>query len=89
MKEQKLAVALRYAQSMPAPRITAAGRGAVANRIVELANEHGVPVVIEPGLAKLLVKQPVDAEIPEELYGAVAAILAYLYRLEQEVKRVT
>lgn len=89
MTEQKLAVALRYAPSMVAPQITASGRGAVARRIMTLANQYGVPIVEEPVLARLLVKQPVGAEIPEELYGAIATILAYLYRLDDEAKRVT
>ncbi|HHW99387.1 MAG TPA: type III secretion protein [Firmicutes bacterium] len=84
-KERQLAVALEYNRDLPAPRITASGQGEIAKRIIALAEEHGVPLVQDPALAKALSKLPLQAQIPEELYTAVATILAYLYRLDQEV----
>ncbi len=84
-KERQLAVALEYNADLPAPRVTASGRGEIAKRIIDLAEEHGVPLVQDPALAKALSRLPLGSEIPEELYGAVATILAYLYRLDREV----
>ena len=77
------AVALRYdAERMPAPRVVAKGRGPVAERIRELARESGVALVENPPLAQALYKAvDVGGFIPEELYQAVAEVLAFVYRL--------
>ncbi len=85
-EERKVAVALEYSRDLPAPRVTASGQGEIAKRIIALAEEHGVPLVQDPALAKALSKLPLQAYIPEELYTAVATILAYLYRLDQDAK---
>jgi flagellar biosynthesis protein len=78
------AAALHYDRgSEGAPRVVAAGRGEIAKRIVELANEHGVPVRSEPELARALAQMKIDAEIPEELYAAVAETLVWAYRLDK------
>lgn len=87
-KERQLAVALEYTTELSAPRVAASGQGEVARRIIEIAQQHGVPLVQDAALARALSYLPLQAHIPEELYGAVAAILAYLYRLESEVNRV-
>jgi len=81
---QEIAVALRYEiQEMPAPQVVAKGRGLLAQKIKEMAREHGVPVVEDPPLARLLYAQvEVGDFIPEDLYRAVAEILAYVYRLK-------
>ncbi len=86
-QSRQLAIALEYNAQLPAPRVTASGQGEIARRIIALAEEHGVPLVQDPALAKALTALPLQAEIPEELYGVVAAILAYLYRLDNEVNR--
>ncbi len=79
---QHLAVALRYRESeMPAPKVVAKGAGAVALRIKEVARQHGVPIVEDKPLARLLFSLELDAWIPPELYKAVAKIIAYIYRL--------
>jgi flagellar biosynthetic protein FlhB len=77
------AVALRYAQGeMSAPRVLAKGRGHVALRIREEARRHGVPLVENKPLAQVLYRTvEVGREIPENLYQAVAEVLAYVYRL--------
>jgi flagellar biosynthesis protein len=82
---RKIAVALEYNAEMPAPRVAASGRGEIARRIIAIAEEHGVPLVQDQALAKALANLPLQTEIPEELYSAVAAILTYLYRLDNEV----
>ncbi len=77
-----LAIALRYeAKTMAAPTVVAKGADALAGRIRELARKHGVPIVEDKPLARLLYKRELGTVIPEELYRAVARILAYIQRL--------
>jgi flagellar biosynthetic protein FlhB len=82
------AVALRYErQSMPAPVVVAKGADFRAQRIIEIAQEHGVPVLERKPLARALYHTvPVGREIPPELYQAIAEVLAYLYRQTQPPK---
>jgi flagellar biosynthesis protein len=75
-----IAVALRY-EGTGAPRVTAKGRAEVAERIVALAREHGVPLQEEPELASVLARIPLGDEIPEVLYRAVAEVLSFAYLL--------
>jgi len=83
------AVALRYQGGVEsAPRVTARGAGELANRILELAREHGVPVREDPDLLELLAACEVGTEIPPELYRAVAEVLVLLQGLNaSEAKR--
>lgn len=76
------AAALRYEPGDAAPRVAAAGRGELARRIVVLAEEAGVPVRRDPALAEALSRLELDLEIPEELYAAAAAALAWAYALD-------
>ncbi len=79
---QDKAVALLYDRSRGnAPQVVASGRGELARRIVALAEEAGVQVRQDPDLLELLAKVPVGKEIPEELYRAVAEVLAYVYQV--------
>jgi flagellar biosynthetic protein FlhB len=77
------AAALKYRESeMRAPRLVAKGSGLVALRIREIAAQHGVPVIEAPPLARVICRfVELDDEIPTGLYGAVAEVLAYVYRL--------
>jgi flagellar biosynthetic protein FlhB len=79
------AVAIRYDEAtMRAPLVVAKGRRLLAERIVELAREHRVPVVENPPLARTLYKLvEVGREIPAALYRAVAEMLAYVYLVER------
>ena len=79
-----LAVALRFdGTKMAAPCVVAKGAGHVAERIKQIAAEHGVPIVENRPLARTLIKTvDIGASIPAELYKAVAQILAYVYRLK-------
>jgi flagellar biosynthesis protein len=79
-KPSTLAVALEYEKSR-APRVTAIGRGELARRIVELAEANGVPIAEKPELAAMLSRVELDAEIPVNLYRAVAEVLAYVLRI--------
>lgn len=75
------AVALRYDGSRAAPEVVAKGKDLLALKIRRIASEHGVPVVPDPPLARSL-HEAVDVGglIPEELFQAVAHVLAYVYR---------
>jgi flagellar biosynthetic protein FlhB len=75
------AVALRYSSEAPAPVVVAKGQDIVAARIRAVAAEHGVPVIPDPPLARALhAGVEIGTEIPEELFGAVAQVLAFVYR---------
>ncbi len=81
------AVALKYEmEEMPAPKVLAKGKGHVAQKIREIAEKAGVPVVQNPPLAQALYTDVEIGEfIPAELYQAVAEVLAYVYRLRGKV----
>jgi flagellar biosynthetic protein FlhB len=75
------AVALKYARSLPAPQVVAKGADHVAHRIIAKARESGVSVVESPPLARsLYAAAEVGQYIPAEAFGAVAEILAHVYR---------
>jgi flagellar biosynthesis protein len=76
------AVAISYAAKDRAPIVVAKGYGAVADSIVRRARESGLYVHASPDLVKLLMNVNLDAQIPPQLYLAVAEVLAWLYRLE-------
>ncbi|KVW92198.1 EscU/YscU/HrcU family type III secretion system export apparatus switch protein [Thiobacillus denitrificans] len=76
------AIALSYANKDRAPIVVAKGYGAVADSIVQRARESGLYVHASPDLVKLLMHVDLDAQIPPQLYVAVAEVLAWLYRLE-------
>jgi flagellar biosynthetic protein FlhB len=76
------AVALAYQRgSTAAPRVVAKGVDEVAARIREVAEQHRVPLVANPPLARALHAVELDAEIPRELFAAVAELIAYVWRL--------
>ena len=81
-----LAVAIHYdPDKMYAPTVVAKGAGFVAERIREIARAHNVPVIENKPVAQLLYKTvDVDRAIPEDLYRAVAEILAYVYGLKEK-----
>jgi len=80
-----LSVALLYKRGeMEAPQVVAKGAGHIAMRIREVAKEHGVPLVENPPVARALHKIDIGAMIPEELFKAVAEILAYVYNLKRK-----
>jgi flagellar biosynthetic protein FlhB len=77
-----IAVALRYKKDeMSAPKVIGKGAGFIAEKIKETARKHGIPIVEDKPLAKALYKLKINSFIPEELYKAVAKILAYIYQL--------
>jgi flagellar biosynthesis protein len=76
-----VAVALRYNRAeADAPRVVASGRGAIAERILALAFEHGIKVREDADLAELLAAVEIGNQIPIAAFAAVAEILVYIYR---------
>ena len=83
------AIALAYSQTDAAPRVVAKGRGLIAEQIIAKARENGVYVHESPEMVALLTQVDIDQHIPAELYLAVAELLAWLYGLEQNDKKVS
>ena len=81
------AVALEYDMSeMPAPVLVAKGIDDLAMRIREKADEHEVPIVENPPLARAIYASvELDESIPEHLYHAVAEVISYVYRLKGKI----
>ena len=86
--EPRRAVAIHYdPANADAPVVTAVGQGAVAEEIIRRAREAGVPVTEDGRLAAVLSQIDVGQAITPELYVVVAEVLAYVYRLEEQVAR--
>ena len=64
-----------------APRVVAKGRGQIAEKIMDLARLHQVPLVQDVNLVQILEALDLDRDIPPELYQAVAEVLVFVYRL--------
>lgn len=79
-----IAVALKYnADSMHAPIVVAKGTELFAERIKDIARDHGIPIVENPSIARALFKLvDIDQEIPADLYQAVAEILMFAWRTQ-------
>ncbi len=81
----KKAVVLTYdKESDTAPRVTAKGQGQVALKIIELAEKHGIPVKNDPDLMEVLSTLEINQQIPEQIYVAVAELLAFVYGMNQK-----
>ena len=83
---RKRASALHYGGGQGAPRVVAAGRGVVAERILEIAAAAGVPIREDEALANALASLELGDEIPEDLFVAVAEALAWAYRLDRAAR---
>lgn len=82
--ERRRATALRYEQGRHAPEVVASGAGVVAERILAAAREAGIPVRHDPALAEALARLELGAEVPPELWTAVAETLAWAYKLDAD-----
>ncbi len=86
-KRRPAAAALQYDPQKPEPpQIIAVGRGVTAEEIVRIAKEHNIPLHEDPGLVEALARLDVAEYVPRELYTVVAEILAYVYRVDSEMK---
>lgn len=83
-KEVKKAAALKYDPvKHTAPVLTAKGSGLIADQILKLAKENGIPVQEDPSLVEVLSQLDLNEQIPPELYQLVAEILSFIYRTDQ------
>lgn len=86
-KERERVVALRYNEDKDrAPKIVAKGDGEIAKKIKEIAQINGIPIHRDEDLVELLAQIDLDREIPAELYSAIAEILCWVYRVNNEMK---
>ncbi len=69
-----------------APRVIASGKGILAEKIIKLAKENGIPIREDPLLAEALARVDIGQAIPPELYKLVAEILAFIYRVEKRLE---
>ncbi len=83
-QSRQRAVALQYDGGVAAPIVVASGMGSLAERIVETAIAHQVPVFEDNGLATVLSQLELGQEIPDELYQAIVDI--YVYFLNYSLK---
>lgn len=87
MKKRKQAAALSYDRfSHDPPRVSALGKGLIAENIIEKAKQHDVPIVEDASLVELLSELNINESIPEELYQAVAEVFAFVYHLDRRYK---
>jgi len=85
---RRKATALRYDPSREkAPRLVAKGQGFVADDIIQAARRHGIPIREDPFLVEALSTLDLQKQIPPELYRAVAELLLFVYRLNEEWKQ--
>lgn len=78
--KQAVAVALEY-DNETAPRVSATGFGKIAEQIIEIAYENGVYIQQDKELVEILAQMELGEEIPENLYRAVAEVIAFAYLL--------
>ena len=79
-----VAVALHW-DGHSAPRVTAKGRGEIAERIVELARKHQVPIDHEPALIEVLADVELGTQIPDKLFVAIAQVIAFAYTVRGQL----
>ena len=85
---RKTAIAVRYdVDHDRAPLILATGRGSIADEIVRLAEENGIPLHEDKPLAEMLAKLELDTEIPPDLYVLVAEVLFFVYKLDKMAEK--
>ncbi len=83
MKEK--AVALTYdKEKNQAPVIGAKGEGKTAQKIIKIANEHGVPIKKDEDLIELLSKVELNKEVPPQMYKAIAEVFSFIYSITRE-----
>lgn len=83
----KKAAALKYDRAKDnAPKVSAKGSGHVAKNIIQVAQEHDIPIVQDEDLIELLSKVEVDKQIPGNMYKAIAEVFAFIYDASKKSK---
>lgn len=85
-EDTKKAVALEYNEKYNAPRVTAKGKGLVAENMLERAKEYGIETYIDNELLESLMALSLGEEIPKELYDIVAKVLLYVENVDKNFK---
>ena len=86
----KKAVALKYeAGESSAPKVIAKGKGAIAEKILQKAQEFEVPIFQNEALANSLLALDIDEQIPPNLYKAIAEVFVWLMKSEQKAQLST
>ncbi len=84
-KPRQTAVAVKdRSKERKVPQVVAAGRGKIAEKIMQLAFENGIKVKEDGPLAEMLAAVELDSPIPSEAFMAIAEILYYVYRANGE-----
>lgn len=88
MKDEiKKAAALSYTEGENAPKVTAMGKGEIAEKIIKTAKENDVPLFENADLVTTLLQLDLGQEIPQELFNVVAEILVFVSDIENKLKR--
>jgi len=83
MKKLKKAAALSYDPNRDnAPKVVASGRGYIAEKIIEIAKENGIPMFEDELSSNILCSLPVNSEIPDSLYKTIAEIYAFILHMD-------
>lgn len=86
-KNDQKAVALTYDMDQDrAPKVVAKGKGEIARKIIEVAEEHNIPLYRDDEMVQVLETLDLDTEIPPELFRAVAEVLAFIYRMNKKLQ---
>ena len=84
-KTLKKAVSLQYEpHKHEAPMVTAKGQGLVAEKIIEIAKKHNIPIKDDPDLVEILSQLELEEQIPPTVYQVVAEILSFIYHLNKK-----
>lgn len=88
-EDSQKAVALGYEPSKDdAPRVLATGKKKIAEQIIAIAKQNGIPIREDPVLTAALMEIDINQTIPPELYRVVAEVLSYIYRIQQKSGKV-
>jgi len=87
--KKKAAVAVQYDKNTDrAPKVVAKGKGAVAEKILELAHKNGIPMHEDPDLIEILSKLDLGQEIPPEMYKLIAEVLVFVYKSNNKASKI-
>ncbi|MBP3952053.1 EscU/YscU/HrcU family type III secretion system export apparatus switch protein [Bacillus suaedae] len=82
---KKQAVALKYDHSIDdSPRVIGKGNGIIAEEIIAKAKENNIPIQEDHSLVSLLAQLEINQSIPNELYGVVAELFAFIYKIDRD-----
>ena len=78
------AVALHYDHELPAPVVISKGKGELAAKIIQIADQHNIKIIALPALADMLVELDIGSFIPETFYGIIAELFIFIENLGTE-----